>query len=135
MALRGSLEGPRAPLKRADTECAAKASFADGGLTYNVFLQRSKMPDSEGLHYRWLFPHFGEERAEGCLLVVTGSKEETALLGLLRDFMASRTLEAASTIAPHENRAPYRLTELVYIERREPCFPSDLAGRPEGDLS
>jgi hypothetical protein len=101
-----------------------KASFeTDGGLTYNVFLQRSKMPDSAGLHHRWLFQHFGEELPEGCLPVVTGSKEETALLGLLRDFMASRTLEAVSTTAPQENEGTHRLTELVYyIERREPCF-------------
>jgi hypothetical protein len=108
-----------------------EASFeTDGGLTYNVFLQRSKMPDGEGLHHRWLFQHFGEERPEGCLPVVTGSKEERALLGLLRDFMASRTLEAASARPPLENEGTDRLTELLYyIERREPCFPSDLAGR------
>ena len=105
------------------------ASFeTDDGLTYNVFLQRSKMPDSEGLHHRWLFQYYGKERPEGCLPVVTGSQEERAVLGLLRDFMASRT--AASATAPHENECTNRLNELVdYIERREPCFPFDLAGR------
>jgi hypothetical protein len=106
------------------------ASFeTDNGLAYNVFLKRSRMPDGAGLHHRWLFQYFGKKRPEGCLPVVTGSKDERALLGLLRDFMASRILEAPAT-APHENDAPNRLKELVaYIERREPCFPFDLAGR------
>jgi hypothetical protein len=104
------------------------ASFeTDNGLTYNVLLQRSGMPDGEGLHHRWLFQYLGKERPQGCLPVVTGSKEEKVLLGLLSDFMASRTMEAASvTTCPGTNR----LKELVhYIERREPCFPFDLAGR------
>jgi hypothetical protein len=88
------------------------------------------MPDGEGLHHRWLFQWFGKERPEGCLPVVTGSNEERGLLWLLRDFMASKTLETAPPTAPHENYNTTRLKELVhYIERREPCFPFDLAGR------
>jgi hypothetical protein len=104
------------------------ASFeTDNGLTYNVLLQRSRMPDGEGLHHRWLFQYFGNERPEDCLPVVTGSKEEGVLLGLLSAFMASRTMEAASATTPPGTN---RLKELVhYIERREPCFPFDLAGR------
>jgi len=57
------------------------ASFeTDNGLTYNIFLQRSKMPDADGLHHRWLFEYFGDNRPQGCLPVVTGSEEEKALL-------------------------------------------------------
>jgi hypothetical protein len=61
---------------------------------------------------------------------LTGSKEERVLLGLLRDFMESKTLEAAAATARQENCATNRLKELVhYIEHRERCFPFDLAGR------
>jgi hypothetical protein len=53
------------------------ASFeTDDGLTYNVLLKRSKMPDGEGLHHRWLFQHFGKERPEGCLPVLTEVKRK-----------------------------------------------------------
>lgn len=32
------------------------ASFqTDDDLTYNLWPQRSKMPDGEGLHHRWLY--------------------------------------------------------------------------------
>jgi hypothetical protein len=108
------------------------ASFeTDNGLTYNVELQCSRMPDDEGLHHRWLFQYFGKERPEGCLPVVTGSEDERALLERLRDFLASTTPEAALPLASLESEGrPDRLKELVdYIERREPCFPFDLAGR------
>jgi hypothetical protein len=96
----------------------------DNGLTYNIWLQRSKMPDGDGLHHRWLFEYFGTDRPQGCLPVVTGSKEEKALLDRLKDFLRSCTLGLAS---PSEHKNLDRLTELVhYIERREPCLPSDL---------
>ena len=107
------------------------ASFeTNNGLAYNILLQRPRMPDGEGLHHCWLFQWLGKERPEDCLPVVTGSNEERGLLGLLRDFMASMPFEVASATAPHENYSATRLKELVhYIERREPCFPFDLAGR------
>ena len=101
------------------------ASFeTDDGLTYNIFLQRSKMPDGDGLHHRWLFEYFGTERPRGCLPVVTGSQEEKALLDRLKDFSRSCALGLASS---SEQKSLDRLTELAhYIERREPCLPSDL---------
>ena len=101
------------------------ASFeTDNGLTYNIFLQRSKMPDADGLHHRWLFEYFGDNRPQGCLPVVTGSEEEKALLNRLKDFLGSCTLGLASS---SEHESLDRLKELVhYIERREPCFSSDL---------
>ena len=101
------------------------ASFeTDNGLTYNIFLQRSKMPDADGLHHRWLFEYFGDNRPQGCLPVVTGSEEEKALLDRLKDFLGSCTLGLASS---SEHESLDRLKELVhYIERREPCLPSDL---------
>lgn len=100
------------------------ASFeTENGLDYNIWLQRSKMPDSDGLHHRWLFEFSGLNRPEGCLPIVTGSEEEKALLGRLKVFLASCTLER--TASDHGNVD--RLTELVYyIERREPCLRSDL---------
>ena len=101
------------------------ASFeTDNGLTYNIWLQRSKMPDGDGLHHRWLLEYFEASQPQGRLPVVTGSEEEKALLGRLKDFLASCTLELASS---SERTNLDRLTELVhYIERREPCLPSDL---------
>jgi hypothetical protein len=100
------------------------ASFeTDDGLIYSIWLQRSKMPDEDGLHHRWLFEFLGDNRPEDCLPMVTGSDEEKALLGRLKDFLASSTLERASS----EQANLDRLTELVHhIERREPCLPSDL---------
>jgi hypothetical protein len=111
-----------------------QASFeTHDGLTYNIWLQRSKMPDDEGRHYRWLFEYFGTQRPEGCLPIVTGSREEKILLGRLRDFLASCTPEVASLSICFNDASLVRLRELVhYIERREPCFPFDLAGRPVG---
>jgi hypothetical protein len=102
------------------------ASFeTDDGLTYNIWLQRSKNPDGDGLHHRWLFEYFGASRPEGCLPVVTGSEKEKALLGRLKSFLASCTIELASS---SENENLNRLTELVhYIERRELCLPADLS--------
>src|SRR5262245_25721924 len=39
------------------------AAFATAnGAIYSIWLQRSRMPDSDGLHHRWLFEYFGEER-------------------------------------------------------------------------
>jgi hypothetical protein len=61
----------------------------DNGLTYSIFLQCSKMPDADGLHHRWLFEYFGDNRPQGCLPVVTGSREEKGLLDRLQDFLGS----------------------------------------------
>jgi hypothetical protein len=107
------------------------ASFeTDRGLTYNIWLQRSKMPDGDGLHHRWLFEYFGAERPQACLPIVTESEQERALVGRLRQFLAREKIEVARSL---EQANPDRLTELIhYIERREPCFPSDLvAGQLE----
>jgi hypothetical protein len=104
------------------------ASFeTDNGLTYNIWLQRSKIPDGDGLHHRWLFEYCGANRPRDCPPVLTGSKEEKVLLGRLKDFLASFKCEFASS---SEQANVDRLTELVYyIERREPCFPFDLRAR------
>jgi hypothetical protein len=106
-----------------------EASFeTDEGFTYTVWLERSRMPDDEGLHHRWLFHYFGNERPKDCLPVVTGSNEERTLLGHLRCFLTA--LEDTSASARLEDRSRDRLKELInYIEHREPCFPFDLAGR------
>jgi hypothetical protein len=101
----------------------AAAFETDNGLTYGIWLERSKMPDGDGLHHRWLFEFFGDSRPEGCLPMVTGSEEEKALLGRLKDLLAFCALEPASS----ERENLDRLAELVhYIERREPCLPSDV---------
>jgi len=106
------------------------ASFeTDDGLTYNIWLQRSKMPDGDGLHHRWLFEYLGAIRPQGCLPVVTGSDEEKALLRRLKDFLASQTFGPTSSSAYVEQANLDRLRELIHsIEHREPCFPSDLIG-------
>lgn len=98
----------------------------DDGRTYNIRLQRSRMPDAAGLHHRWLFEYFGErfgdERPENCRPVVTGSTEERALLARLNAFMAS----VYSASLPDADLTC--VTELIrHIERREPCFPYDSA--------
>jgi hypothetical protein len=102
------------------------ASFeANSGLVYSIWLQRSKMPDGDGLHHRWLFEFLGSGRPEGCLPVVTGSQQEMALLNRLKEFLASCVIAPVAS-----ERANFdRLAELMhYIERREPCLPSDLVG-------
>lgn len=111
-----------------------RASFeTDDGSTNTVLLKRSRMPDDEGLHHRWLFQYVGNERPEDCLPVVTGSQEERALLALLREFTSSATPDTSSaTVSQHNegNNSMTRLRELIkYIELREPCFPSDIIGR------
>ena len=107
------------------------ASFETGeGFIYSVWLECSRMPDGEGLHHRWLFQYFGNERPKDCLPVVTGSEEERALLGRLHSFLTAQALEVVSPPASFEDKCLVRLKELVsYIERREPCFPFDLIGR------
>jgi hypothetical protein len=104
------------------------ASFeTDDGVIYNIWLQRSKMPDGEGLHHHWLFEYFGADRPEGCLPVVTGSEKERALLSRLSDFLVRSTLRVAPLSASVGDASFGRLIELMhYIERREPCFPYDL---------
>jgi hypothetical protein len=99
------------------------ASFeTDTGAIYSVWLQRSRMPDGDGLHHRWLFAYAGVERPRDCVPILTGSAEEKALLTRLRDFLADHV---------SEEREYARLRELVhYAERREPCVPSDLPNRP-----
>jgi hypothetical protein len=102
---------------------------SDGRL-YSIWLQRSKMPDAEGPHHRWLFEYFGPARPQNCLPVITGSEDERALLDRLNDFMASLT---ANPITPAEGMSVIRLRELIhYIERREPAFPYDIKERFPG---
>jgi hypothetical protein len=97
----------------------------DDGRIYTLWLQRSRMPDAEGLHHRWLFAYFGTERPERCLPVVTGSEEERALLARLNALVPS--MPATDAALPPDQLT--RLKELIrYIARREPCSPADLAG-------
>jgi hypothetical protein len=107
-----------------------RASFeTDDGRAYTIWLQRSRMPDAEGLHHRWLFAYFGSARPEDAPPVVTGSEEERALLAHLCAFIAA----AAGTAAEPPAAELTRVRELVaYIRRREPCLPADLAGWRRG---
>jgi hypothetical protein len=90
----------------------------DDGRSYNVWLQRSKMPDSEGLHHRRLFAYFGAELPERAPPIMTGSDEERTLLSRLNRLATSSGDTASAANID-------RLRELIgYIERREPCFPS-----------
>ena len=100
-----------------------RASFqTDNDLTYNVWLQRSKVPDEEGLHHRWLYEYVGSHRPRNCLPVITGSVEERAILHRLKVFLA-----ASRGTSSFDRTDLVRLDELVHhIERREPCLPSDL---------
>jgi hypothetical protein len=107
------------------------ASFetADGAI-YSVWLQRSKMPDSEGAHHRWLFEYFGMERPQDCPPIVTGSAAEKALFARLRRFLADQAPDDVLVPDPQSKRSFSRLRELVYYaERREPCFSYDLPKR------
>jgi hypothetical protein len=77
------------------------------------------MPDSEGLHHRRLFAYFGAELPEGAPPIMTGSDEERTLLSRLNRLATSSGDTASAANID-------RLRELIgYIERREPCFPSD----------
>src|SRR3954463_9446098 len=70
---------------------AATLRNADGA-EYQLWLERSRMPDSQGLHHRWLFAysgptHFGPGYPPGCVPVVTGSDAERELNESLRSFV------------------------------------------------
>lgn len=99
---------------------------ADGRL-YNIYLQRSKMPDAEGLHHRWLFEYFGSESPDNPLPIVTGSEEERALISRLSHFAKQQLVDPAA----HPKGSPlWWLQRLIdYIEHREPCFPADLSNQ------
>ena len=102
---------------------SCSAEFAtDGADTYGVWLACSSMPDAQGLHHRWLFEYRGASRPPpGAIPIVTGSDDEQRLLLRLDAFLAGPANDA-----PVERSLP-RLKEMrEYIQRREPCFPSDL---------
>jgi hypothetical protein len=87
------------------------------------------MPDAEGLHHRWLFESFGEQRPDGDLPIVTGSNAERALIARLKGFLALAESGAPDMPAPVSADSLRRLGELIkYIERREPCLSSDVEG-------
>jgi len=93
----------------------------DDGLGYSVFLQRSKMPDEEGLHHRWLYKYRGFVKPANCKPVLTGSSEEQELLKRLKNFVAANSQE-------NETYNFKRLCELIeYITLRESCFPFDIS--------
>jgi hypothetical protein len=108
-----------------------KARFeTDDRRIYNIWLQRSAMPDVDGLHYRWLFEYFGDRRPETCLPIVTASEDERALLGRLRDFLGANDPDNAISPKHPSSASPDHLKKLVhYIEHREPCFLADIVGR------
>lgn len=107
------------------------ASFeTDDNRRYNIWLQRSKMPDEDGLHHRWLHEYFGERHQDGDLRgrpIVTGSEAECLLLSRLNKFLTEANPEPEGEPASASNKNIRCLRELIkYIGRREPCFPSDL---------
>jgi hypothetical protein len=61
----------------------------DEDLSYSLFLQRSRMPDEEGLHHRWLFEYRGSfsERPENCLPVLAASVQEQQIIERLKIFL------------------------------------------------
>ena len=102
----------------------ATLSTTDGA-EYHLWLQRSRMPDSDGLHHRWLFAysgpvHRGPGYPPGALPVVTGSDADRQLIESLRTFIK----EGPGSASENHWR---RLTEMLrYITVREPCSPEDL---------
>ena len=101
----------------------ASFELSDGG-TYNLWLQRSRFPDSAGSHHKWLIEHNEVGRPSGGMFVGTGTAQERAILDALREVIH------ASDRSPHSaaNEALVRLREMVrHIERREPCLPYECA--------
>src|SRR4051794_14890855 len=73
-----------------------EATFTtDDGLGYGLWLQRSAMCHSHGLHHRWLFAYRGSERPANAVPVVTGSNEEQWIIASLKDFLARSSPELA----------------------------------------
>jgi hypothetical protein len=103
---------------------AATLRTADG-VEYQLCLRRSRMPDSDGLHHRWLFAYEGAAyRGPGypphCVPIVTGSDAEHELLDSLRIFIEG----GRRTASEYHWR---RFNEMFhYIALREPSCPSDL---------
>jgi hypothetical protein len=97
----------------------------DEGTVYSVFLQRSAMPDENGLHHKWLYEYQGYDKPKNCSPIITGSVEERNLLERLQDF-----LSAQFDVPMTDERQKYHLERLGkmihYIQRREPCFPYDI---------
>jgi predicted metal-binding protein len=95
------------------------------GTIHSVFLQRSAMPDNEGLHHKWLYQYQGYDKPQNCPPIITGSDEESELLARLQDFLAAQ-LNVPTT----DERQKYHLERLskmiYYIQHREPCFPYDI---------
>src|SRR5215469_3264413 len=90
----------------------------DTGKEFSIWLQRSRMPDANGLHHRWLFAYEGREKPSDAVPVLTGSDRERDLLQALDRFMGS---------SREGNRSIERLREMIgYIRTREPCLPHDL---------
>lgn len=100
---------------------------ADDGRRYNVWLQCSRVPDADGPHHRWLFEYFGSSSPDNPLPVLTGSEEERALISRLNRFVERQH----GGLVTHPMTSPLeRLQQLILgIERREPCFRSDLVNR------
>src|ERR1700744_138357 len=57
------------------------------GQRYNIWLERSRRLDERGLHHRFLFEYLGVSSPQNPLPVITGSKEERALLLRLNRFV------------------------------------------------
>lgn len=112
--------------------------FRDGGsygaefstdehLSYSVFLERSRMPDEEGLHHRWLYEYRGSERPENCLPIITGSVEEQQLINRLDCFFKANPKPNDEDQYDSDNYRLGQLEKLLhYIPLREPCFASDI---------
>jgi len=97
-------------------------------LEYGLWLERSRMPDVEGLHHRWLFEYRGSKLPAERVPIVTGSIEEQRLIRRIQAFLAQDfpVLAPASWHQGYDIRLE-RLKEMLhYIIRREPCFLYDL---------
>ncbi|MGJ4880767.1 MULTISPECIES: hypothetical protein [unclassified Bradyrhizobium] len=90
-----------------------------------LWLQRSRMPDAEGLHHRELFVHDGQQDPDDLQPVAIGSAEEQDVLHRLDEFVVGHGSGC-------DVGALARLVKMIgYIRRREPVFPtSQLERRP-----
>ncbi|GLH81302.1 hypothetical protein SSBR45G_62110 [Bradyrhizobium sp. SSBR45G] len=100
----------------------ARFATKDGRLMA-LWLQRSAMPDADGMHHRELFLHEDGGFTPHPRLLTTGSREEQDLLQRLADFVARRGQDCD----PDELA---RLRQMIAcIERREPLFPGMQSAR------